>query len=182
MKFEPLEIEGAYVLDLEPRIDERGFFARSFCEREFAEHGLRPVVAQANVAYNARVGTLRGMHYRVPAAGETKVVRCVAGAIYDVLIDLRLESPTYLRHVGVELSARNRRALYVPTLVAHGYATLVDDVEVTYLMGAPYAPGSERGVRYDDPAFGIKWPVPIATVSAKDRTWPLFEEGVPAHG
>ena len=166
-------LRGAFVLDLEPRGDARGFFARTFCAREFESHGLDPKVVQCNVSFNHRRGTLRGMHYQVPPAGETKLVRCTRGAIYDVIVDLRPDSPTYLRHFGVELSADNRRALYVPVNFAHGYQTLTDDAEVTYQVGEYYTPQYERGLRHDDPAVGIRWPLPVTEISPKDAAWPL---------
>ena len=163
---------------LERHQDERGFFARSFCQEEFTRHGINATVAQANVAYNHRAGTLRGLHYRVPPAGETKVVRCTRGAIYDVIVDLRPESPTYMEHVGIELDADSGNALYVPEMVAHGYLSLVDGTEVSYLMGAPYEPGYERGIRYDDVAFAIAWPREVEILNVKDRSWPPFDPRV----
>lgn len=174
MIFRETPLQGAYVLELEERSDERGFFARTFCANEFAEHGLKPTVAQANVSYNHQAGTMRGMHYQLPPAAETKLVRCTRGAIYDVIIDLRPESPSYLKHFGVELTEHNRHALYVPELFAHGYLTLTPDAEVVYQVGEFYTPGYERGIRYDDPAFGITWPVAITMTSAKDEFWPAF--------
>lgn len=174
MIFKETEIKGVYVIDLEPRTDHRGGFARTFCAREFEAHGLRPVVAQCNLSYNHQRGVLRGMHYQVAPATEAKLVRCTRGAIYDVVIDLRPGSPTRGAHVGVELTAESRRALYVPELFAHGYQTLTDDAEVFYQVSEFYAPGHERGVRYDDPAFGIRWPLPVSEISEKDASWPLF--------
>ncbi len=175
MIFNPTPIDGAYVIELEPFADDRGFFARSFCAREFAEHGLEPAVAQCNVSFNHRAGTLRGLHYQLPPAAETKLVRCTSGAIHDVIVDLRPESKSYLQHYGVELSASNRRALYVPGRVAHGYQTLVDAAEVSYQVGEFYTPGAERGLRYDDPAFAIAWPLAVTLMSEKDRAWPRFD-------
>jgi len=174
MIFRETPLHGAYVLELEQRADERGFFARTFCANEFTAHGLKPTVAQANVSYNHHAGTMRGMHYQLPPAAETKLVRCTRGAIYDVIIDLRPESPSYLQHFGVELTEHNRLALYVPELFAHGYLTLTDDAEVIYQVGEFYTPGYERGIRYDDPAFGIEWPAPITLTSNKDQFWPAF--------
>ncbi|HZJ08674.1 MAG TPA: dTDP-4-dehydrorhamnose 3,5-epimerase family protein, partial [Trueperaceae bacterium] len=158
MIFQPTPLTGAYVIELEERSDARGFFARTFCAREFEEHGLKPTVAQANVSFNHLAGTLRGMHYQVPPAAETKLVRCTRGAIHDVIIDLRPESPSYLRHFGVDLSEDNRKALYVPEMFAHGYLTLTDGAEVIYQVGEFYTPGFERGIRHDDPRFAIEWP------------------------
>lgn len=175
MIFNPTPIDGAYVIELEPFADDRGFFARSFCAREFAERGLEPAVAQCNVSFNHRAGTLRGLHYQLPPAAETKLVRCTSGAIHDVIVDLRPESKSYLQHYGVELSASNRRALYVPGRVAHGYQTLVDATEVSYQVGEFYTPGAERGLRHDDPAFAIAWPLTVTLMSEKDRGWPRFD-------
>jgi len=178
--FRETPLRGAYVVELEERSDERGFFARTFCAREFAEHGLKPTVAQANVSFNHQAGTLRGMHYQVPPAAETKLVRCTRGAIYDAIIDLRPDSPSYLEHFGIELSEHNRAALYVPEMFAHGYLTLTPGAEVVYQVGEFYTPGYERGIRYDDPAFGIHWPAPIALMSPKDESWPAFDAATAA--
>lgn len=175
MIFTETKLKGAFILDLENREDDRGFFARTFCMKEFEQHGLKPTVAQCNLSYNHKAGTMRGMHYQTPPAAETKLVRCTRGAIYDVIIDLRPESPTYMQHVGVELTADNRRALYVPELFAHGYLALTDGAEVAYQVGEFYTPGYEHGIRYDDPAFNIEWPVPIAVISAKDAAWAPFQ-------
>lgn len=175
MIFTETSLPGAFLLDLEEKPDDRGFFARTFCQTEFEAHGLKPVVAQCNLSYNHRAGTLRGMHYQVPPATETKLIRCTRGAILDVIIDMRPESPTYLQHVAVELTADNRRALYVPDMFAHGYQALTDGAEVTYQVGEFYTPGHERGLRHDDPAFGIDWPLPVTVISEKDAGWPLFE-------
>lgn len=178
MRFTPAPLDGAWIIDLERREDPRGWFARTFCRREFEAHGLEPVIAQANISWNARKGTLRGMHYQVPPAAETKLVRCTRGALWDVIVDLRPDSPTFLRHFGVELTAENGRQLYVPELFAHGFLTLADDTEVAYQVGEFYTPGAERGIRHDDPALGIEWPAPVAVISEKDAAWPAF---VPAH-
>lgn len=172
MRFIETGLDGAWIVELEERVDERGFFARAFCQAEFEEHGIEADVRQANVSYNHLAGTLRGMHYQVPPAAETKFIRCVNGAIHDVIVDLRPDSPTYLQHVGVELSATNRRALYVPGLFAHGFLTLTDDAEVLYLVGEFYTPGHERGIRHDDPALKIDWPRPVTVISDKDASWP----------
>lgn len=180
MIFRQTPLHGAYVIELEERSDDRGFFARTFCAREFAEHGLKPTVAQANVSYNHATGTLRGMHYQVPPAAETKLVRCTRGAIYDVIIDLRPASPSYLQHFGVELTEQNRKALYVPEMFAHGYLTLTPDAEVVYQVGEFYTPGYERGIRFDDPAFAVHWPAPITLLSPKDEAWPAFDAATAA--
>ena len=174
MIFTETPLPGAYLLDLERREDDRGFFARTFCQHEFEAHGLRTSVAQCNLSFNHERGTLRGMHYQAPPATEPKLVRCTRGAIYDVIVDLREGSPTYLRHFGVELSEDNRRSLYVPDLFAHGYLTLTDGAEVAYQVGEFYTPGCERGLRHDDPALGIEWPAPVRVISDKDRAWPLL--------
>jgi dTDP-4-dehydrorhamnose 3,5-epimerase len=174
VRFTEAEIAGAWLIDLEPLEDERGFFARTFCADEFAGYGLDPTVAQCNVSFTRNAGTIRGLHYQVAPAAETKLVRCVRGAIHDVVVDLRPESPTFRRHFAVELSEANRRALYVPVDFAHGFQTLVDATEVEYQMGAPYTPGTDRGVRFDDPALGIAWPLPVTDISDRDRAWPLL--------
>lgn len=175
MLFTETSLKGAFIIDLEQRQDSRGLFARTFCAQEFSAHGLKPTIAQCNLAFNYKKGTLRGMHYQVPPATEVKLVRCTNGAIYDVIIDMRPESPTYLSHIGVELTAENRRTLYVPEMFAHGYQTLTDSAEVAYQMSEFYAPDYQYGLRYDDPAFGIKWPLPVSEISDKDTCWPIFE-------
>jgi dTDP-4-dehydrorhamnose 3,5-epimerase len=176
MIFTSTNLSGAFVIDLEKREDSRGFFARVFCQREFELHGLKPVIAQANVAFNRRKGTLRGMHFQFPPAAETKLVRCSRGAILDIIVDLRPESPTYLQHVAVELTAENRRGLFVPERFAHGYQTLEDDTETTYQVGEYYTPSAEGGLLYDDRALGLHWPLPVSVMSDKDRQWkPLSE-------
>jgi dTDP-4-dehydrorhamnose 3,5-epimerase len=175
MIFTETKLKGAFVLDLELRSDDRGGFARTYCAKEFEAHGLKPSVAQCNLSFNYKAGTLRGMHYQIPPAAETKLVRCTKGAIYDVIIDLRPDSPTYLQHFGVELTADNRRALYVPEMFAHGYQALTDGAEVIYQVGEFYTPGYERGIRYDDPTFAIEWPIPVTVMSEKDQSWAPFE-------
>jgi len=175
MQFIETKLKGAFVIDLEQRQDSRGFFARTFCAKEFVDHGLKPTVAQCNLSFNHKAGTLRGMHYQIPPATETKLVRCTHGAIYDVIIDMRPDSPTYKSHFGVELTAENRRALYVPELFAHGYQALTDGAEVVYQVGEFYTPGYEQGLRYDDPAFNIQWPMPVTVISEKDAAWKPFE-------
>lgn len=174
MLFGETRLKDAYTVDLEWREDDRGFFARTFCANEFTDRGLTPVTAQANLSFNHRKGTLRGMHYQVAPAEEAKLVRCTRGAIYDVIVDVRADSPTYTQHFGIELSAENRTALYVPGMFAHGYQALTDDTEVIYQVSAFYAPDYERGLPYDDPAFGIEWPLPVSVISEKDRLWPAF--------
>lgn len=176
MKFEETKLKGAYVIELERRGDERGYFARAFCRREFEAHGLEPVIAQANVAVNKARGTLRGMHFQYPPAAETKLVRCTRGAILDVIVDLRPESPTYLEHVAVELDEDGQRALYVPERFAHGYQTLVENTHTSYQVGEFYAPEFEGGLRYDDPRLGLRWPLPVASISPKDGQWKPMDE------
>lgn len=175
MKFMPCGLGDACVVALEQLEDARGFNARAFCAREFEAHGLDPRVVQVNVAYSRRKGTLRGMHYQLPPAAETKFIRCTRGAIYDVVVDVRPGSPTFGRHHGIELSEHNRLAVYVPAMFAHGCLSLTDDAEVVYLVGEFYAPGHERGFRYDDPAFGITWPAPVEVLSEKDAGWAPFD-------
>jgi dTDP-4-dehydrorhamnose 3,5-epimerase len=175
MIFQETTLEGAFIVELEKNEDHRGFFARAFCSREFAQRGLSPRVVQANISFSAKKGTLRGMHYQVRPASEPKFIRCVRGAIWDVVIDMRPDSPTYLQHIGIELSADNRRAIFVPDIFAHGNQALTDNVELLYLVGEFYAPGCERGVRYDDPGLGIQWPLPVTVLSEKDATWPLLD-------
>ncbi len=176
MIFTETKLKGAFIVDLERREDSRGFFARSFCQHEFEEHGLKPVIAQANIAFNVRKGTLRGMHFQFPPAAETKLVRATRGAILDVIVDLRPESPTYLQHVAVELSAENHRALYVPERFAHGYQVLEDTTETSYQVGEFYAPGTEGGLLYSDERLGLRWPLPVTEISPKDAVWkPLSE-------
>lgn len=178
MKFLPTGLADAHVVELEPQHDERGFFARMFCADEFAQHGLEPAVVQGNVSFNHRRGTLRGMHFQRPPAAETKYIRCLRGAIYDAIVDLRPDSPTYLRSFGVELTADNRLGLYVPTMFGHGFITLTDDTEVSYLVSEFYTPGVEGGLRYDDPVLDVTWPVEVEVISEKDRSWPAFDAGV----
>lgn len=176
MLFTETKLKGAFVIDIERREDSRGFFARVFCQREMAEHGLKPVIAQANVAFNTRRGTLRGMHFQFPPAAETKLVRCTRGAILDIIVDLRPESPTYLQHVGVELTADNHRALYVPERFAHGYQVLEDTTETSYQVGEFYTPGVEGGLLYSDPRLGLRWPLPVTAISEKDAGWKGLDE------
>lgn len=172
MIFTETELPGAFLVDLERREDDRGFFARAWCEDEFRDHGLSTRVAQCNVSFNHKRGTLRGMHYQEPPHGEVKLVRCTSGAIFDVIIDLRPDSPTYTRWIGVELTGANGQMLYVPEGFAHGYQTLADDTETFYQVSEFYAPRAERGVRWNDAAFAIEWPLEVTIVSEKDAGWP----------
>jgi dTDP-4-dehydrorhamnose 3,5-epimerase len=173
--FRETALEGAFVIELERIEDERGYFARMFCRREFREHGLTAEVVQANTSFNRRKGTLRGMHYQAAPHEEAKLVRCTRGAVYDVIVDLRPGSPTFRRWVAVELTAENDTMLFVPEGFAHGYQTLEDDTETSYLMTAYYEPSAGRGVRWDDPAFGIEWPeVEERTINERDQNWPDF--------
>jgi dTDP-4-dehydrorhamnose 3,5-epimerase len=179
MRFTELEVVGAFVIDPEPFSDERGSFARVFCSEEFAEHGLEPTIVQSNLSRNRQAGTLRGMHFQRAPHAETKLVRCVRGALFDVVVDLRPDSPTFRRWAGAELTADNDRALYVPRGCGHGFLTLADDTVALYDVSAPYTPSHEGGLRYDDPAIGIEWPGPVSTVSDKDRSWPLLAADAP---
>ncbi len=169
------KLKGAYIIELQPMEDERGFFARTFCQKEFVAHGLNPKLAQCNISYNRRKGTLRGMHYQVAPKAEAKLVRCTRGAIYDVIIDLRHESPTYCKWIAAELNADNHRTIYIPEGFAHGFQTLMDDVEVFYQMSEFYAPECARGVRWDDPAFGIVWPDDKRIISEKDMNYSFYK-------
>jgi dTDP-4-dehydrorhamnose 3,5-epimerase len=173
-------IAGAALLRPVPFVDDRGSFARVFCREEFAAAGLSPDVAQVNLSTNARAGTLRGLHLQTGDAAEAKLVRCIRGSLFDVLVDVRPGSPTYLSWYGVELSADNRLALLVPEGCAHGFQTLEDDTEALYQVSVPYTPGAEAGLRFDDPALGIDWPLPVSTISDKDRSWPLLAQAVRA--
>jgi dTDP-4-dehydrorhamnose 3,5-epimerase len=176
MKFTETKLAGAFVIELERREDERGFFARAFCQDEFAAHGLNTRIAQANVAFNRRKGTLRGMHFQFPPAAESKLVRCTRGAIVDMIVDLRPESATYLEHVTVDLNEENGTALYVPERFAHGYQVLADGTETSYQVGEFYTPEAEGGLRFDDPRLGLDWPLPVTELSEKDRAWALLDE------
>jgi dTDP-4-dehydrorhamnose 3,5-epimerase len=174
MRFTETKVAGAFLIEPEPIADERGFFARTWCREEFAAHGLNPELAQANISFNHRKGTLRGLHYQEAPHAEAKLVRSVRGAIWDLALDLRPGSPTHLAWFGAELSDANRAMLYVPEGCAHGFLTLTDDAEVAYQMSAPYAPQAARGVRFDDPAFGISWPGEVVVINERDRTYPDF--------
>lgn len=175
MIFHETPLPGAFVIDLEKRGDDRGFFARAFCEKEFGQHGLSTHYVQVNNSSSAQKGTLRGMHYQLAPKAETKVVRCIKGSLYDVILDLRKDSPTFGRSFGAELSAENRRMMYVPKGFAHGFITLADDTEAFYFVDEFYAPETERGIRFDDPRFGIEWPAAPTVLSDKDRNWRDFD-------
>ena len=177
MIFVPTPLPGVFVVEPERREDERGFFARTFCAREFAERGLESRVAQCSVSFNPRRATLRGLHYQAAPHAEAKLVRCTRGEIFDVAVDLRPDSPAFRRHLGLILSAEDRRMLYVPAGCAHGFETLTDDCEVFYQISEPHTPEAARGVRWDDPAFAIPWPLPPAVISERDRAYPDFEGG-----
>jgi dTDP-4-dehydrorhamnose 3,5-epimerase len=174
VKFIPAELPGVYLIEWNLLQDNRGFFARSFCQREFEAHGLKCHFPQCNTSWNKEKGTLRGMHYQLAPNAEVKVVRCTRGAIHDVVIDLRRESPTYCRWMAVELSANDHRMLYVPEGFAHGYQTLTPDTETFYMVSEFYAPNAERAVRWNDPTFAIRWPLPNPILSAKDAAHPDF--------
>lgn len=174
MIFTETTLKGAFVIDPEPASDERGMFARVWCEKEFEMHGLSPRWVQSSISVNRRKGTLRGMHYQAAPNQEVKLVRCTAGAIYDVIVDLRPTSPTYGQHVSLMLTADNHRSLYIPKQFAHGFLTLQDNSEVSYHMSEFYAPSSACGIRWDDPLFRIEWPEPVVIVSEKDQLWPQF--------
>jgi dTDP-4-dehydrorhamnose 3,5-epimerase len=175
MLFEACRVHGARLIVPSPHVDDRGRFMRAWCATEFREQGIDFKPEQANMAFSARAGTLRGLHYQVPPAVEAKVVRCTRGAIFDVVVDLRPESPTYLHWDGAELSAKNGRMLYVPERCAHGCLSMEDETEIYYLTSVAYAPECARGVRYDDPAVAVKWPRPVEIVSKQDREWPSIE-------
>ena len=174
MLFEEAGVSGAFVLRPERRADERGFFARIHCEKELADHRLEGGVTQINTGFSPRAGTLRGMHYQTSPHAEVKIMRCVRGAAFDVVLDLRRDSPTFLKWFGTELTAENGLMLYAPAGTAHGYLTLSDDTELLYMTTRPYAPDAARGVRFDDPTFNIAWPAGIQVISSADRSWPLF--------
>lgn len=174
MRFSETKLPGVFVIDIEPANDERGFFARVFCEREFAAAGIRLSLPQINLSRNTAALTLRGMHFQRPPYAEAKLVRVSRGRIYDVAIDLRPDSPTFRQWVGVELSAKNDRAIFLPEGIAHGFLTLEPDTDVLYLMGREFVPGHDEGVRWNDPAFGMKWPAVPAVISQRDATYPDF--------
>lgn len=175
MKFTETEIAGLWVIELEPARDHRGFFAPTFSEDDFRARGLESRVAECSIAFTARAGTLRGMHYQREPHGQAKLVRCTRGALYDAVIDLRPDSATWRRWFAVELTAENRRMLYIPTGLAHGYQTLDDGTEIAYQMSSPYQPGAAAGVRWNDPAFGVAWPREVTVIAERDATYPDFE-------
>lgn len=179
MIFHETKLAGAFIVELDRKEDHRGFFARSFCHDEFSRHGIEFTPVQANISHSNAKGTLRGMHYQGPPVSETKFIRCIRGAVWDVIIDMRPDSPTYLEHIGIELSAENGRAIFVPDLFAHGNQALTDDAELLYMMGGPYTPGYERGVRFDDPVVGIEWPLPVTVIDNKDQAWTPIAPGRP---
>lgn len=174
MLFEQTPLKDAWVIRFDPHEDERGFFARAFCKNEFDERGIESKVVQCNSSFNKVAGTLRGMHFQRKPAQETKLVRCLRGALYDVIVDFRPESPTYLQHFGIELTPDNVSMLFVPRGFAHGFLTLEDHTEAFYMVSEFYTPGVEGGLRYNDPALGIKWPRSIESISEKDAHWPLL--------
>ncbi len=174
MIFRTTGLKDAFIIEIQKFEDSRGFFGRTFCQKEFEKSGIAMNVAQANVSYNKTKGTLRGMHYQAAPFGEAKLVRCTRGSIYDVIIDVRPDSPTYKQWTGVELSADCYSMLYVPENFAHGFLTLEDDTEVIYQVSQFYTPASERGIRYDDPAFRINWPLEVRVISDKDANWPAY--------
>ncbi|HUF79571.1 MAG TPA: dTDP-4-dehydrorhamnose 3,5-epimerase family protein [Burkholderiales bacterium] len=175
---EPAAIPGAYTVELERNVDERGFFARTWCREEFARAGLRVDVVQASISHNRLRGTLRGLHFAWPPSKEAKLVRCERGQVFDVIVDLRPESPAFLRHVAVTLDAVACNALYIPPGVAHGFQTLADDCTVFYMMTEAYLPELADGVRFDDPAFGVTWPLPVSSIHPRDRGYPDFDATV----
>lgn len=180
MIFTPTEIDGAYLIDIERLPDARGFFARAWCQQEFARHGLVADLSQANIAWSDKRGTLRGLHYQAAPHVEAKLVRCTQGAAYVVAADIRAGSPTLGRWIGVEVTAENRRMLYVPPGCAQGYQTLLDKSELFYQMSTAYVPGMTRGIRYDDPHFQIRWPLPVSAISAADASWLPYISEQPA--
>ncbi len=175
MTFRETELAGLWIIELDRLEDERGFFARSFCRSEFEQHGLEPLVEQCNISFNRHRGTLRGLHYQAPPHEEDKLVRCTMGAIWDVAVDLRPDSPTFKRWVGTTLSAENRTMFYIPKGFAHGFITLEDNCEIFYQMSVTYHPASAGGFPFDDPSFAIEWPAEPAVVSEQDRSRPLFQ-------
>lgn len=179
MIFHETTLKDARLIELQPRGDARGFFARHFCREEFARHGLITDYPQTNNSATAEKGTLRGLHFQRGQYAEAKLMRCIRGAILDIIVDLRGDSPTYLKHEKFELTAENRRQLYVPPGFAHSFLTLTDDTEVIYPVSSPYTPQAEGGLRYDDPALGIVLPIPVTTISPKDASWPLLDRDAP---
>jgi len=178
MKFTTLDIVGAKVIDPSPHEDDRGRFMRTWCAREFADNGINFVPVQSNMGFSVRKGTVRGLHYQTDPALEAKLVRCTRGAMFDVVLDLRTASPSYGKWYGTELTAENGRTLYLPEGCAHGYQTLEDGTEMYYMVSAVYTPSVARGARFDDPAFGIQWPLPVTAISEQDRNWPLVRRSL----
>jgi dTDP-4-dehydrorhamnose 3,5-epimerase len=176
MRIAPGAFDGVFLLDVEPREDERGFFARTFCADEVSAFGMNNRVAQVNLSFNRRQGTLRGLHFQKAPHGETKIVRCTRGRVFDVIVDLRRGSPTFRQWEGIELSESSRRSIYIPLGFAHGFLTLTDNAELMYLMGSPQVAAAAAGYRYDDPAFGIRWPEKVAVVSPRDLAFPSFDD------
>ena len=174
MRFTATKLAGAYIIEPQLHEDDRGLFARTYCAREFRNQGLAGTFVQCNTSWNAHAGTVRGLHYQLPPACEAKLVRCTAGSLWDVIVDVRPDSPTYLQYAGVELTAKNRRALYIPEMFAHGFQTMEDGTEVFYQMSEFYAPELAVGLRYDDPQLRISWPLPVVSLSDRDRTLPLL--------
>jgi dTDP-4-dehydrorhamnose 3,5-epimerase len=172
MKFSPTRLQGAHLIELEKFHDDRGYFARSWCRREFVEHGLDPGLAQCSISFNTKRGTVRGMHYQVSPAAESKLVRCSRGALFDVILDLRPGSATFLQWLGVELTAENGKMLFIPEGFAHGFQTLADDTEIFYQISEFYSPQHARGVRWNDSLFGIQWPEPVTVISERDSRYP----------
>lgn len=174
MKFTETSLNGSFVVEIEQLVDARGFFARSWCAREFAEHGLPENMVQSSVSFNLKTGTLRGMHYSIFPADESKLVRCTKGSIYDVIVDLRRGSDTYLDHFGIALSEQNHKALFIPPGFAHGFLTLEENTEILYMMNDYYKPGCARGCRWNDPLFNINWPTEIKVIDERDRNYPDY--------
>jgi dTDP-4-dehydrorhamnose 3,5-epimerase len=174
MRFTPTKLAGAYIIEPQPHADSRGLFARTFCANEFRAQGLVDVFVQCNTSWNVSKGTLRGLHFQLSPSSEVKLVRCTAGALWDVIVDLRPQSATYLQYVAVELTAGNRSALYIPEMFAHGFQTLEEGTEVFYQMSQFYAPKLAQGIRYNDPKIGIKWPMPVTSISDLDLNWTLL--------
>ena len=181
MLFAETKLSGAFIVEPQRILDDRGFFARTWTAEEFDERGLNPRIAQCSVSYNAKRATVRGMHYQIDPHTEAKLVRCTRGAIYDVAVDLRADSPTYLHWMAIELTADNGRMFYIPEGLAHGYQTLHDETEVFYQISAKYHPQAARGIRWDDPAIGIEWPLPVSVISERDRNLPLMSSALPKH-
>lgn len=176
MIFTETKLKDAFIIDIDRKEDARGYFARAFCQDEFKRYGLKPIIAQMNIAHNARKGTIRGMHFQYPPAAETKLVRCTRGAILDIIVDLRPDSPTYLQHISVELNADNQRALFVPERFGHGYQVLEDNTDTSYSVGEFYTPSAEGGLMYNEPRLGLSWPLPITIVSEKDQKFPRLDD------